>query len=335
MNQSASSVILIRPTGFGFDPETADSNGFQRTLTDRDVKRRAAEEFDGLLNALRSCGIGITVLDPVDRNAPNAVFPNNWFSTHDNGTAVIYPMHTPSRRVERDTDLKATLHREGFAVRQVMDLSAWEKKGLVLEGTGSLVLDRVKRHAYACLSPRTSETALNGWCEALGFVPIAFTATMDGTLTGQPVYHTNVVMSIGTRFAVVCLEALPDPAERLEVEEELAKSGREVIPITLEQMHQYLGNMLELCSPAQYSTTTDTARSGPDDRHYLFLSETAFQALKPFQRLALQRHAELFPVPIPTIEAVGGGSVRCMLAENFLLNRVGVDTGRGLKRVVG
>jgi hypothetical protein len=319
MNQSASSVILIRPTGFGFDPETADSNAFQRTLAVQDVKRQAAEEFDGLLDALRTCGIGITVLDPVDRNAPNAVFPNNWFSTHADGTAVVYPMHTPSRRVERDPELKATLHREGFAVRQVIDLSAWEKKGLVLEGTGSLVLDRVKRHAYACLSPRTNETALNAWCETLGFVPIAFTATMDGTLSGQPVYHTNVVMSIGTRFAVVCLEALPYPAERLEVEEELAKSGREVIPITLEQMHQYVGNMLEL--RGQLSVDRSTSHGQLATENFILLSETAFNALQPFQRLALERHARLMPVPIPTIETVGGGSVRCMLAENFLEDR--------------
>ena len=316
MDQSASSVILIRPTGFGYDPETSTTNAFQRQVEDKGIKRQAAEEFDELLAALRTCGIGITVLDPVDRNAPNAVFPNNWFSTHDDGMAVIYPMHTPSRRVERDPDLKATLHREGFAVRQVVDLSAWEEKALVLEGTGSLVLDRLKRHAYACLSPRTNETALNGWCEALGFVPIAFTATMDGTLAGQPVYHTNVVMSIGTRFAVVCLEALPYPAERLEVEEELAKSGREVIPITLEQMHQYVGNMLELRGSLSALASPANAQES-----FLFLSETAFNALQPFQRLALERHARLMPVPIPTIEAVGGGSVRCMIAENFLARR--------------
>lgn len=319
MTQSASSVILIRPTGFGFDPETADSNGFQRTLADRDVQRLAAEEFDGLLEALRNCGIGVTVLDPVDPKAPNAVFPNNWFSTHADGTAVIYPMHTPSRRVERDPELKVTLQREGFGVRQVMDLSAWEKKGLVLEGTGSLVLDRVKRHAYACISPRTHETALNAWCETLGFVPIGFTATMDGTLSGQPVYHTNVVMSIGTRFAVVCLEALPYPAERLEVEEELAKSGREVIPITLEQMHQYVGNMLQLRGALSVGGSSRSGRSPTND--FILLSQTAFNALQPFQRLALERHAHLMPVPIPTIEAVGGGSVRCMLAENFLERR--------------
>jgi hypothetical protein len=224
-------------------------------------------------------------------------------------------MLTPSRRAERDTDLKSTLQREGFVVRQIIDLSAWEKKDLVLEGTGSLVLDRAKRFAYACLSLRTNETALNAWCENLGFVPIAFTATMDGTLSGQSVYHTNVVMSIGTRFAVVCLDALPYPAERLEVEEELAKSGREVVPITLEQMHRYVGNMLELRGSLTAMASTTNEES------FLFLSENAFNALQPFQRIALERHARLKPVAIPTIETVGGGSVRCMLAENFLKDR--------------
>ena len=183
------------------------------------------------------------------------------------------------------------------------------------------MLDRVQRKAFACLSPRTHGAALSSWCEAFGFVPIPFTATMDGTMRGQPVYHTNVVMSIGTSFAVVCLEALPTPAERLEVEEELARSGREVIPITLEQMHQYVGNMLELRSVAVQGPVVNAGPSSAEGPYYLFLSETAFQALRPFQRLALQRHAELVPVPIPTIEAVGGGSVRCMLAENFLAKR--------------
>ncbi|MBX2980306.1 MAG: amidinotransferase [Flavobacteriales bacterium] len=317
--QNASSVILIRPTGFGYDPETAESNGFQQQRNDPRITRQAEEEFDGLLDALRNCGIRTTVLDPVDPKAPNAVFPNNWFSTHADGTVVIYPMHTLSRRSERDPDMQATMQREGFSVRQVIDLHAWEQQGLILEGTGSLVLDRVARFAYACLSPRTSEIAVNAWCEALGYVPITFTATMDGTLTGQPVYHTNVVMSIGTRFAVVCFDALPYPAERTELEEELAKAGKEVIPITLEQMHQYVGNMLELRgTPAPGRIRSHHAPATDQGVEYLLLSETAFLALAPFQRQALQRYTELVPVPIPTIEAVGGGSVRCMLAENFL-----------------
>jgi len=309
MGQVASSVILIRPTGFAYDPATAASNDFQRQVEDGAVKRKAAEEFDGVLEALRRCGIGITVLDPVDPTAPNGVFPNNWFSTHADGTVVLYPMLTPSRRAERDHDIAKQLRPEGSAVRQVLDFTGWEQKGLILEGTGSLVLDRVRRLAFACLSPRTSVNALNAWCESLGFVPIPFTATVDGRLTGQPVYHTNVVMSIGDGFAVVCLEALPYPGERQELEEELHKAGKEIIRISVEQMHRYVGNMLQLRGrPAP----------GAPEQLYILLSETAFLALMPEQRIALQRHGQLVPVAIPTIEAVGGGSVRCMLAEDFL-----------------
>lgn len=307
--QIASHVILIRPKGFAHDPQTADSNAFQREIADRDVRRLAAEEFDGLLDALRRCGIGVTVLDPADPSAPNGVFPNNWFSTHADGRLVIYPMFTPSRRAERDPMLKQKLASEGSTVRSVMDLSSLEDRSQFLEGTGSLVLDRINKLAFACLSPRTSEVALKYWCDRMGYTPVLFTATMDGKLYGQPVYHTNVVMSIGEDFAVICLEAIPYPAERQEIQEELEKAGKEVIPIDLQQMHSFVGNMLQL-------------RGKPiepkgDDR-FIFLSETAFAALRPEQRIALQMHGQLVPVPVPTIETVGGGSVRCMIAEDHL-----------------
>ena len=304
--QVAASVVLVRPTGFGFDPETAESNGFQRRPVDRDLQQAAATEFDGLLEALRRCGIRTTVLDPFDPAAPNAVFPNNWFSTHADGTVVLYPMHTPSRRVERDPDLAQVLRREGFQPTRTEDLSGWEHTGQILEGTGSLVLEREKRLAFACLSPRTTEEALKKWSAAFGYSPIQFTATVDGRVEGQPVYHTNVIMGIGEKFAVVCFDAMPWPADRQEVEEELAKAGKEIVPITLDQMHRYLGNVLELRGP------------GANGKSYLFLSETAFLALHPWQRLVLERFVQLVPVPVPTIERAGGGSVRCMLAENFL-----------------
>lgn len=317
--QVADSVILIRPTGFGFDPQTAASNTFQQRITDPEVKRKAAEEFDGLLEALRICGIGFTVLDPFDRTAPNGVFPNNWFSTHADGTVVLYPMLTPSRRAERDPDMQHVLQQEGFKTRQTLDLSGWEHKGLILEGTGSLVLDRLHKKAFACLSERTTERAVNAWCEQMGYTPITFVATEDGRIPdgggvrGIPVYHTNVVMSIGEGFAVVCLDAMPFPAERQEVQEELIKAGKEVIPIGIEQMQHFLGNMLQL-RPADGPVVHGTI-GAPS---YILLSETAFNQLRPDQRIALQRHGQLVPVAIPTIEAVGGGSVRCMLAENFL-----------------
>lgn len=327
--QVASSVILIRPTGFGFDPETAASNTFQQRITEPDVKRRAAEEFDALLEALRIWGVHFTVLDPQDRNAPNGVFPNNWFSTHADGTVVLYPMLTPSRRAERDPEMEKVLQREGFKPRRTLDFSGWEHRGLILEGTGSLVLDRVHKKAYACLSERTTERAVNAWCEQMGYTPITFVATEDGRIPdgggvrGIPVYHTNVVMSIGERFAVVCLDAMPYPAERQEVAEELQKSGKEVVAIGIEQMQHFLGNMLQLTrsvrAPQHSSLSLEEGRGEAGVRsHAIFLSETAFNQLKPVQRIALQQHGQLVPVSIPTIETVGGGSVRCMLAENFL-----------------
>ena len=263
-------------------------------------------EFDGLIRALEHCGIGVTVLDPHDKSAPNAVFPNNWFSTHASGDLLLYPMCAPSRRRERDPKFGRTLLREGFESKATMDFSPWEKSGLFLEGTGSMVLDRVKHMAYATLSPRTSEGALDAWCEKMRYIPIAFNATMDGTLTGDPVYHTNVVMSIGERFAVLCSEAIPYPGERKEVEDELRAAGKELILITLEQMHRFVGNLIQLRS------------LGDKPDHFIFMSTTAFEALIPEQRKALEKHGQLVPVSVPTIEAVGGGSVRCMIAENFL-----------------
>ena len=318
VEQSARAVILIRPIGFGYDPQTAESNGFQQQRTDPDLKQSAAEEFDTLLEALHNCGIRTTVLDPVQRSAPNAVFPNNWFSTHADGSLVLYPMCTPSRRVERDPHFASSLNREGFSVSTSVDISSLEHSGRFLEGTGSLVLDRSHRVAYACLSPRCDADALSTWCEALGYTAMPFTATMDGSFGSDPVYHTNVLMSIGTRFAVVCLEAIPDQTERMLVEERLAITGREVIPISVAQMHSVVGNMLEVRGKVMEDwPPRDNPADFPKDA-YLFLSRTAHAALQPFQRLALERHVRLVPVAIPTIEAVGGGSVRCMLAENFL-----------------
>lgn len=304
--QTTSRVILIRPSGFGFDPETATTNAFQHFSDEADVRFRAEEEFDGLIGALDNCGIGVTVLDPVDPRTPNAVFPNNWFSTHADGTLVLYAMCAASRRAERDPAFDLALKREGFDVRKLMDLSPLERNGKFLEGTGSLVIDRSRNIVYAALGPRTSERGVNLWCGGMNASPVTFHATMDGTLAGAPVYHTNVMMSIGERYALVCMEALPYPVDRDDLWAELDRSDREIIPITLAQMHAFCGNILEL-------------RSGKGA--FIFLSETAFNALKPDQRIALEKHAQPVPVPVPVIEAVGGGSVRCMLAENFLPTR--------------
>ncbi|MEO7081279.1 MAG: arginine deiminase-related protein [Flavobacteriales bacterium] len=301
--QVARKVILVRPVGFGYSKETAATNGFQQEFSAPNVQEKVGQEFDELLQALVRCGIGILLLDPKDKSAPDAVFPNNWFSTDEEGRIVLYPMAATSRRTERDPRLGEALHTFGFANTGTFDLSQWEEHGLALEGTGSMVLDRKTHTAYAALSPRTSEQVLNVWCKEMKYEPIAFTATMDGTKGGQPIYHTNVLMSIGERFAVVCMEAIPDLNERHQVAAELAKSGRELIQITLGQMHTFAGNILQL-------------RSEKGD--FIFLSEQAHRSLQSDQIRQLGKHGDLVPVAIPTIETIGGGSVRCMLAENFL-----------------
>ncbi|HQV51564.1 MAG: amidinotransferase [Flavobacteriales bacterium] len=315
---TAKNVILIRPTGFDFDPETSASNGFQRSEPLVDVQKKAAEEFDGLLERLRQCGIGFTVLDPKDPKAPNAVFPNNWFSTHEDGKVVLYPMLTGSRRVERDPDMERVLGSEGFTTSGTEDLSAWEHNGRILEGTGSMVLDRARKLAFACLSPRTTESALKSWCNSFGYTLIAFTATVTGHMDAEPVYHTNVMMSIGEKYATVCFDAMPFPAERQEVDEELRKAGKQVITFTVEQMNHFVGNMLELRGSKAITKGAADLGDMVNGYPYIFLSETAFNALRPEQRIALEKYAQLIPVPVSTIETIGGGSVRCMIAENFL-----------------
>lgn len=303
MTRTAARAILVRPTGFKWDPRTAETNDFQYYIGAEDVAERAAAEFDELLSALDLAGIGTTVLDPADPEAPNAVFPNNWFSTHADGTLVIYPMQSPSRRVERYPDLAGVLHRHGLEVRRTIDLRSLENEGLYLEGTGSLVIDRAAGTAYAALSPRTSEEALARWGDRTGTRTVSFLATINGGLDGAPIYHTNVMMGIGSTFALCCFDAMPYPVERADLRTELEAAELEVIAFDREQMHAFVGNVLEL-----------SGRKGP----HLFLSGTAFRALRSDQRQALERNAQLVPVEVPTIETIGGGSVRCMLAEDFL-----------------
>ncbi|UYZ60741.1 citrulline utilization hydrolase CtlX [Hymenobacter latericus] len=305
--QAARTVFVVRPARFGFNAETAASNSFQQAgthLGPEQVQRQAQAEFEAAVATLRAHGVEVLVFDDTAEPAkPDAVFPNNWLTLHPDGRAVLYPMCTPNRRTERRPDILAGLNRQ-FEVREVIDLSAHENLGQYLEGTGSIVFDHRNRVAYACLSPRTDAALLGHVAAMLGYRTVAFHAH---DAQGQAIYHTNVMMCVGPQFAVVCLESITDPAERAAVAEVLRSTGHELVEISQAQVAQFAGNMLALES--------DSGKA------LLVLSGQAEAALTQAQRELLQRYCQLVPLAIPTIETIGGGSARCMLAEVYLPRR--------------
>jgi len=308
--QSADAVLLVRPTAFGWNPETAGSNAFQRLggASAGPDRVRALTEFEALVGALGSAGVGVFALDePGPSACPDAVFPNNWVSLHHDGTVVLYPMLAPSRRIERRMELITGLEeRGGYGVSRLLDLTHHELSGRFLEGTGSVVFDHAARVAYACRSPRTDESVLRELCEELDYEPVAFDAADAG---GVAVYHTNVLLSIGTRSAILCAEAVAS-AERGALLERLQAGGRQVVTISHAQMAEFAGNALEL-----------RARGGSS---VLAMSERAWRAFGPAQAELLRGCVDAVVTPsVPTIEQRGGGSVRCMLAEVFLPLRPG------------
>jgi len=300
--QCADAVLMIRPARFGANPETAESNRFQQGGADAGATLAARREFDGLVEKLRAAGVEVHVAeDTPDPPKPDACFPNNWVSFHADGTAVLYPMMAPSRRAERRPELIGRLRDAGFRVARTVDLSGWESDGEFLEGTGSLVLDRCHRVAYACRSPRTTGAALADFAARLGYRAVVFDAHGPA---GVPLYHTNVMMAIGEGFSVVCAEAILDAAERAAVLQELRDSGHEPVVIGTAAMHGFAGNLLAL-----------HARDGSQ---LIAMSAAAWASLPPAARAALERHGRIVTAAIPVIERHGGGSVRCMIAEVFL-----------------
>jgi len=301
-SQCADAVLMVRPACFGANPETADSNRFQHAERIADDAILAVREFDGLARRLADAGVDVVVADdPLEPAKPDACFPNNWVSFHADGTVVLYPMLAPSRRAERRPEHLAAVERAGFRIARTVDLSVLEARSEFLEGTGSLVLDRASKVAYACLSPRTTPAALAEFCAALGYRAVDFEATGPD---GRAVYHTNVLMAVGEGFAVLCSEAVHDAPRRRAILDELEDSGHEVIEIDVAEMNGFAGNLLAL-----------RARAGGAR---IAMSETAWRSLAPGKRRRLERHGEIVTAPIPTIEWEGGGSVRCMIAEIFL-----------------
>jgi hypothetical protein len=291
---------MVRPTQFGSNAETAGSNFFQRSAADGgDAARRAQDEFDALALALADAGVRVHQFAGQRAAAlPDEVFPNNWLSLHADGTAVLYPMLAPSRRRERRRDiLDALVDSCGYRIDRIVDLTTLEARGEYLEGTGSVVLDRARRIAYACRSPRTHVKALAELARALGYEVVPFSAV---DAAGQAIYHTNVVLSLGTRFAALCTAAIADSAERRDVVARLDASGHEVIDLSRAELESFAGNVLELAGSA-----------GP----VIALSAAALKSLAAPTRRAFERHGRLVTADVATIERLGGGSVRCMLAE--------------------
>jgi hypothetical protein len=306
--QSAGAVLMVRPARFGCNPQTAPSNAFQAkpgVAAESDLQSAALREFHGLAAALERAGVEVFVApDSEQPPKPDAIFPNNWVSFHHDGTVALYPMLAPNRRWERREEILEQVVRMGkFHVSRTVDLTHRESEEKFLEGTGSVVLDRVSRVAYACASPRTDLDVLGEFAQQLDYDLMTFDAV---DAAGAAVYHTNVLMAIGSGFAVVCSESIVNEVHRTAVLSKLRSTGHTIVDITRAQMARFAANVLELAAP---------------NGKVIALSRTALDCLAPAQRQALESRATLIPAEIPTIERIGGGGVRCMLAEIHLPKR--------------
>jgi hypothetical protein len=293
---------MIRPVAFGFNAQTAESNAFQNRDDDQQaVQQKAVQEFDGFVKVLRDNGVNVTVInDTPEPHTPDSIFPNNWVSFHDDGDIFLYPMQAENRRLERREDIIRQLE-DNFKANHVIDLSRFEAKNQFLEGTGSMVLDRENKIAYACLSPRTNAEVLKTFCDYTGYKAVTFDAFDQN---GQAIYHTNVLMAIGSKFAVICLDSITNPSEKETVISSLKSTGKEIIDITFEQMNHFAGNMLEV--------------KGDNGDTLVVMSQAAFNSLSAGQKAALEKYGKLVYADINTIETNGGGSARCMMAEVHL-----------------
>jgi len=301
MNQLTSTIVMVSPDQFGFNPETAKTNVFQNRPNDeKQTRDRALEEFKTMVKTLQANNIVVNVLNSrSDVITPDAVFPNNWFSSHEEGIVVLYPLLAKNRRLERQEDkLYTVLGLHGIAHPTVIDFTHKENEGLILEGTGSLVLDRVHRIAYAMGSPRTTKKLFNDWCNTMRYEGIFFHAY---DINNLPIYHTNVVMSVGEEFAVLCAEAIRDKSECSRIQTRLEKSGKLIISLTPAQICAFCGNILQVKSTAGVKK--------------IVMSKNAYEGFSKSQKKILSRFGELVVVDISTIEKVGGGSARCMMAE--------------------
>ena len=308
MNQTTNSILMIRPVAFRMNEQTAVNNYYQKVLENvspANVNAKAQAEFDALVQKLRLVGVNVIVVDDtLNPDTPDSIFPNNWISFHENGDVVLYPMFAENRRPERREDILNLLEDEGFVINEIMDYTSAEEDGFYLEGTGSLLLDRENGKAYCALSPRADEELFIEFCEDFEFSPILFEAFQTVNGERKLIYHTNVMMCLGETFAVICADCIDDKKERKMVLDSLRGDDKEIILITEDQVNNFAGNMLEV--------------KGTDDRRYLVMSKSAHQSLTKKQIAQIEEHITILSSSLDTIEACGGGSARCMLAEIFL-----------------
>lgn len=299
----ASTLLMVRPAAFSFNEQTAENNFFQEqvTVSNEELQQYARVEFDAMVTTLREEGIEVIVIeDTLEPKKPSAIFPNNWLSTSPDGKIITYPMYAPSRRTERRLDIIQQLEKD-FIVTSKQDWSGYENEERYLEGTGSLIIDYTNHLIYAAVSERTNLNVLENFATKNNFQAIAFLATDENN---RAIYHTNVLMTLGEKFSVLCEEAIEEEWELIAIRQLLASSGHTIIPITRKQMTAFAGNMLEVKNNA--------------GEHILIMSYTAFESLTEEQKTQLSTFAKLLPISVPTIEQVEGGSVRCMIAEIFL-----------------
>ncbi|TRX47138.1 amidinotransferase [Fulvivirga sp. M361] len=309
MKQATNTILMIRPVQFRYNEQTANNNYFQHTIEDQEVETsqsKALKEFDDMVAALRVHKVNVVVIeDTRESDTPDSVFPNNWVSFHEDGRVGLYPMYAVNRRVERRQDILDTLkYKYGFKISDVLNFSGYEEEDKFLESTGSMILDRPNKIAYAALSMRTNEDVLKEFCHQFNYEPVAFHANQTITGLRLPIYHTNVMMCVADQFAVICLDSIDNEEERQRVVESLENSGKEIIEITEQQEHQFAGNMLQVLSE-----TGDP---------YLVMSTAAYDSLREGQRQRITGYCPIIHSPLYTIEELGGGSARCMMAEVFL-----------------
>ena len=308
MNQTTNTILMIRPVAFRMNEQTAVNNYYQKVidgLLPATVNAKAQAEFDAYVEKLRAVGVNVIVVDDtLSPDTPDSIFPNNWISFHENGDVALYPMFAENRRKERRDDILDTIEENGFLINEIMDYTSAEEDGFYLEGTGSIILDRENEIAYCALSPRADEELFIEFCEDFEYSPVIFEAFQTVNGVRKPIYHTNVIMCIAETFAVICGDCIDDKAERKLVLSSLKESGKEVILITEEQVNNFAGNMLQV--------------KGTNDERFLIMSNAAFDCLTQSQKDRIEKHCKIIHASLDIIEACGGGSARCMMAEIFL-----------------